>query len=184
MDFVSDSLSTGRRIKCLTVVDDFSRESVQIAVDFGMGAGYVTRLLDEAAKFRGYPRAIRTDNGPEFTARAFLAWTQTNQIEHVLIEPGCPTQNAYIESFNGSFRDACLNEHWFTSLTDARSEIARWRSDYNEVRPHSSIGRIPPAEFAAQQSITAAVTTKQSANLETGFSEETLVRWRGAGHGQ
>ena len=150
MDFVSDSLSTGRRIKCLTVVDDFSRESVQIAVDFGMGAGYVTRLLDEAAKFRGYPRAIRTDNGPEFTVRAFLAWTQTNKIEHVLIEPGCPTQNAYIESCNGSFRDECLNEHWFTSLADARSEIASWRRDYNETRPHSSFGRIPPAEFAAQ----------------------------------
>ena len=99
MDFISDSLSTGRRIKCLTVVDDFSRESVQIHVDFGMGAGYVAGLLDEAAKFRGYPKAIRTDNGPEFTARAFLAWTQTNKIEHVLIEPGCPTQNAYIESF-------------------------------------------------------------------------------------
>ena len=150
MDFVSDSLATGRRIKCLTVVDDFSRESVQIAVDFGMGAGYVTRLLDEAAKFRGYPRAIRTDNGPEFTARAFAAWAQSNQIEHVLIQPGCPTQNAYIESFNGSFRDECLNEHWFTSLADARSEIGRWSRDYNETRPHSSTGRIPPATFAAQ----------------------------------
>ena len=150
MDFVSDSLFTGRRIKCLTVVDDFSRESVQIAVDFGMGAGYVTRLLDEAAKFRGYPKAIRTDNGPEFTARAFLAWTQSNHIEHVLIQPGCPTQNAYIESFNGSFRDECLNEHWFTSLADARNEIACWRRDYNETRPHSSIARIPPAKFAVQ----------------------------------
>ena len=150
MEFVSDSLSTGRRIKCLTVVDDFSRESVQIAVDFGMSAGCVTRLLDEAAKNRCYPRAIRTDNGPEFTAQAFLPWTQGNRIEHVLIEPGCPTQSAYIESFNGSFRDECLNEHWFTSLADARSESARWRRDYNEVRPHSSIWRIPPARISAQ----------------------------------
>ena len=118
MDFVSDSLCTGRRLKFLTVADDFSHECVQMAVDFGMGAGYVTRLLDEAAVFRGYPKAVRTDNGPEFTARAFLAWTQQRKIEHILIEPGCPTQNAYIESFNGTFRDECLNEHWFTSLVE------------------------------------------------------------------
>ena len=120
MDFVSDSLANGRRIKCLTVTDDFTRESVQIATDFGMGAGYVTRLLDEAAKFRGYPRAVRTDNGPEFTARAFLAWTQAHQVVHLLIQPGRPMQNGYIENFNGSFRDECLNENWFTSLADAR----------------------------------------------------------------
>ena len=175
MDFVSDSLSTGRRIKCLTVVDDFSRESVQIAVDFGMGAGYVTRLLDEAAKFRGYPRAIRTDNGPEFTARAFLAWTRSNQIEHVLIQPGCPTQNACIESFNGSFRDECLNEHWFISLADARGEIARWRRDYNETRPHSSIGRIPPARFAAQhRQLTADAAREPSAINHNSSQHDTI----------
>jgi putative transposase len=150
MDFVSDSLSSGRRLKFLTVTDDFSRECVQMAVDFGMGAGYVTRLLDEAAVFRGYPTAVRTDNGPEFTAKAFLAWTQQRKIEHILIEPGCPTQNAYIESFNGTFRDECLNEHWFSSLGEARAEAVRWRKDYNEVRPHSNIGRIPPSKFAAQ----------------------------------
>ena len=175
MDFVSDSLSSGRRIRCLTVVDDFSRESVQIAVDFGMGAGYVTRLLDEAAKFRGYPKAIRTDNGPEFTARAFLAWTQSRKIEHVLIQPGCPTQNAYIESFNGSFRDECLNEHWFTSLADARGEIARWRLDYNEVRPHSSIGRIPPAKFAAQhRQLTADAARETSATNHYSSQHEPI----------
>ena len=176
MDNVRDSLSTGRRIKCLTVVDDFSRESVQIAVDFGMGAGYLTRLLDEAAKFRGYPKAIRTDNGPEFTAKAFLAWTQTNKIEHVLIQPGCPTQNAYIESFNGSFRDECLNEHWFTSLADARSEIASWRRDYNETRPHSSIGRIPPAEFAAQhRQLTADAARETPAISHTNSSHQETI---------
>jgi len=149
LDFVSDSLANGRRIKCLTVADDFTHECVQIATDFGMGASYVTRLLDEAAKFRGYPQAIRTDNGPEFTARAFLAWAQQHQITHLLIQPGRPMQNGYIESFNGTFRDECLNEHWFTSLADARIEIARWRRDYNEVRPHSSCLRMPPAKFAA-----------------------------------
>ncbi len=149
MDFVFDSLSSGRSIKCLTVIDDFSRESVQIAVDFGINAPYVSRLLDQAAQFRGYPKSIRTDNGPEFTSRAFVAWTQLHNIEHILIEPGSPTQNAYIESFNGTFRDECLNEHWFTALPQARYEIALWRADYNEVRPHSSCNRTPPAKFAA-----------------------------------
>ena len=150
MDFVSDSLSSGRRIKCLTVVDDFSKESVDITVDYGISGQYVTRVLDQVARFRGYPAAVRTDNGPEFTSRAFLAWTHKNGIRHILIEPGKPMQNGYIESFNGKFRDECLNEQWFESLSQARECIARWRQDYNEVRPHSSLGRIPPARFAQQ----------------------------------
>jgi putative transposase len=153
MDFVSDAIARpgvpARRIKCLTVTDDFSRECVDIAVDFGIGGGYVTRLLDQAAQFRGYPQAVRTDNGPEFTSRAFMTWAQQHGIQHLLIEPGSPTQNAYIESFNGSFRDECLNENWFDSLAQAREVIAQWRKDYNEIRPHSSIGRMPPAQFAA-----------------------------------
>ncbi|MFN6508175.1 IS3 family transposase [Xanthomonas translucens pv. translucens] len=149
MDFVFDTLANARRIKCLTVVDDFTRESVDIAVDHGISGAYVVRLLDQAACFRGYPRAVRTDNGPEFTSRAFITWTQRHGIEHILIEPGAPTQNAYIESFNGKFRDECLNEHWFTSLAQARDVIADWRRHYNEIRPHSSCGRIPPAQFAA-----------------------------------
>jgi putative transposase len=149
MDFVSDALANGRRIKCLTVTDDFTRECVDIAVDHGISGAYVVRLLDQAACFRGYPRAVRTDNGPEFTSRAFIAWTQQHGIEHLLIEPGRPMQNGFIESFNGKFRDECLNEHWFTSLTKAREVLADWRRDYNEVRPHSSCGRIPPSHFAA-----------------------------------
>jgi len=153
MDFVSDSLSNGRRIKCLTVADDFSHECVDIAVDFGISGQYVTRLLDQAAIFRGYPIAVRTDNGPEFTSRAFLAWTTLHGIRHILIQPGRPMQNGYIESFNGKFRDECLNEQWFQSLPQARDCIAEWRKDYNEVRPHSSLGRIPPAQFAQQQRI-------------------------------
>lgn len=110
MDFVSDSLSSGRRIKCLTVADDFSHESVDIAVDYGISGQYVTRLLDRAALFRGYPRALRTDNGPEFTSRVFMAWAKSHGIRHILIQPGRPMQNGYIESFNGKFRDECLNE--------------------------------------------------------------------------
>ncbi|MCM8567740.1 IS3 family transposase [Thauera linaloolentis] len=149
MDFVSDALANGRRLKCLTVADDFSHECVDIVVDHGISGAYVVRMLDQAACFRGYPRAVRTDNGPEFTSRAFIAWTQQHRIEHLLIEPGRPMQNGYIESFNGKFRDECLNEHWFTSLAQARDVIADWRRDYNEVRPHSSCGRIPPSRFAA-----------------------------------
>ena len=149
MDFVSDSLASGRRIKCLTVADDFSHECVDIATDFGISGQYVTRLLEQAAIFRGYPAAVRTDNGPEFTSRAFMGWAQTHGIRHILTQPGKPTQNGYIESFNGKFRDECLNEHWFETLPQARTVIAAWRQDYNEVRPHSSCRRMPPARFAA-----------------------------------
>ncbi|OGA86857.1 MAG: transposase [Burkholderiales bacterium GWA2_64_37] len=148
MDFVSDSLSGGRRLKYLTVADDFSHESVEIAVDFGISGQYVIRVLDRAALFRGYPKAVRTDNGPEFTSRAFMAWAQTHGIRHILIQPGRPMQNGYIESFNGKFRDEHLNESWFESLHQARTAVAVWRTDYNEVRPHSSLGRMTPARFA------------------------------------
>ncbi|WP_422614097.1 IS3 family transposase [Chromobacterium amazonense] len=150
MDFVSDQLASGRRLKCLTVADDFSHEAVQIAVDFSMSGQYVTRMLDQAAQFRGYPSAIRTDNGPEFTSRAFMGWAQSRGIRHILIQPGRPMQNGYIESFNARLRDECLNEHVFDSLAEARQIISAWRDDYNQVRPHGSIGRIPPAEFAAR----------------------------------
>jgi putative transposase len=147
LQVVMDARANGRRIKCLTIVDDFSRECVDIAVDHGIGGEYVTRLLDHVAQFRGYPVAIRTDQGPEFTSRAFMAWTVARGVRHQPNDAGCPTQNAYVE--NGKFRDECLNEQWFETLAQARQEIARWRRDYNEVRPHSSLGRIPPARFAA-----------------------------------
>jgi putative transposase len=148
MDFVSDSLANGRRLKFLTVADDFSHECVDIVVDWGISGEYVTRVLDRAATFRGYPLAVRTDNGPEFTSRVFLAWTHAHGIRHILIEPGKPMQNGFIESFNGKFRDEHLNEQWFETLQQARSATAIWRQDYNEVRPHGSIGRMPPARFA------------------------------------
>ena len=116
MDFVSDSLVNGRRIKCLTVADDFSHECVDIATDYGIGGQYVTRILDRAALFRGYPSVVRTDNGPEFTSRAFMGWAQAHGIRHILIQPGRPMQNGYIESFNGSLRDELLNGEIFYSL--------------------------------------------------------------------
>ena len=186
MDFVSDSLVNGRRLKCLTVADDFSHECVDIAVDYGIGGQYVTRLLDQAAIFRGYPKVVRTDNGPEFTSRAFMGWVQCHGIRHLLIEPGRPMQNGYIESFNGKFRDECLNEHWFQSMHQARFAIAEWRRDYNEVRPHSSIGRIPPARFAELHRRGAAMRfihplTLESTKLATRTSTLRLVRQQGAG---
>jgi putative transposase len=150
MDFVFDALASGRRIKCLTIVDDFTKEAVDVAVDQSIGGLYVTRLLDRAALFRGYPQAIRTDQGPEFTGKALDQWAYTHGVTLKLIQAGKPTQNAYIESFNGKFRDECLNDHWFTSLAHARAIIGNWRRDYNEHRPHSALAYQTPAEVAAQ----------------------------------
>ena len=150
MDFVSDALANGRRIKVLTIVDDFSKEAIDLAVDFGISGHYVTRVLDQAARFRGYPKAIRTDQGPEFTGNALDQWAYRHGVQLKLIQAGRPTQNAFIESFNGRFRDECLNDHWFTSLPQARILIAAWRRDYNQHRPHSSLDYLTPSEFAAK----------------------------------
>ena len=115
--------------------------------------------------FRGYPIAVRTDNGPEFISCAFLAWTTLHDIRHILIQPGRPMQNGYSKSFNGKFREECLNEQWFQSLSKARDCIAEWRKDYNEVRPHSSLGRIPPSQFAQQQRIQIFATDSNTINF-------------------
>ena len=149
IDFVSDALESGRRLKCLTIVDDFTKEAVDIVVDHGISGRYVARVLDAAGRFRQLPATIRTDQGPEFTCKAMDAWAYAHGIELRLIQAGKPTQNAYVESFNGKFRDECLNEHWFQSLADARAKIAAWRIDYNQNRPHSSLADATPAEFAA-----------------------------------
>ena len=127
------------------------RECLDTAVDYGISGGYVARVLEAIGQFRGLPRAIRTDQGPEFTSRALDRWAYGRGVDLKLIAAGKPTQNAYIESFNGKFRDECLNDHYFNNLAHARAVIADWRRDYNETRPHSAIiGRMPPAEFAAR----------------------------------
>ncbi|HBS6754083.1 TPA: IS3-like element ISKpn34 family transposase, partial [Klebsiella pneumoniae] len=149
MDFVMDALATGRRIKCLTCVDDFTKECLTVTVAFGISGVQVTRILDSIALFRGYPATIRTDQGPEFTCRALDQWAFEHGVELRLIQPGKPTQNGFIESFNGRFRDECLNEHWFSDIVHARKIINDWRLDYNECRPHSSLNYLTPAEFAA-----------------------------------
>ncbi len=123
MDFVSDALANGRRIKVLTIVDDFTKESIDIVVDHGISGLYVARSLDQAARYRGYPKAVRTDQGPEFTSRVLGPAGLHQGVMLKLIGAGKPAQNAYIESFCGKFRDECLNEHWFTSLAQARGVI-------------------------------------------------------------
>lgn len=149
---VMDALATGRRIKVLTIVDDCTKEAIDLVVDFGISGHYVTPILDQAARFRGYPSAIRTDQGPEFTGKGKaldqLAYEHGVQLK--LIQAGKPTQYAYIESFNGKFRDECLTEHWFQSLPHSRVVIQAWRKDYIERRPHSGLGYQTPAEAAEQ----------------------------------
>ena len=135
MDFVSDALEHGARLKCLTIVDDFSNESIDIVLDHGISGLYVTRVLDQAARFRELPHTIRTDQGPEFTGKALDQWAYQRGVELRLIQAGKPTQNAYVESFNGKFRDECLNEHWFRSLPEAREIVGRWRQDYIRDQP-------------------------------------------------
>lgn len=148
MDFVFDRVATGRSIKCLTIVDDATHESVAVVPEHSMGGVHLVRVMDEICAKRGRPSIIRTDNGKEFTGTAMLTWAHRNGVDLRLIEPGKPNQNAYIESFNGRLRDECLNEHWFTSLQHARVVIERWRREYNEERPKKQLGGLTPAAYA------------------------------------
>ena len=148
MDFVSDCTAAGRRFRCFTIVDDFSRESPAIAVDTSMPGQRVTGVLDSLAMMRGgLPGTIVCDNGPEFSGIALDRWAHERGVKICFIRPGKPVENAFIESFNGKFRDECLNENWFTSLEDAQEKIEKWRLDYNRNRPHSSLGNLTPNEF-------------------------------------
>ena len=148
MDFVFDRTAEGRVIKSLTVVDDATHEAVAVVPERAMGGKQLVRILDQLAGTRGLPQAIRTDNGKEFCSRAMLTWAHARGVQLFLIEPGKPNQNAYIESFNGRFRDECLNEHWFTSLQHARVVIGAWQREYNEERPKKSLGGLTPTAYA------------------------------------
>ena len=149
MDFVSDSLYNGRRFRVLTIVDDFSRESPALEVDHSLTGQRVTRVLDRIAMTRDLPEMITVDNGPEFIGKALDLWAFKNQIKLRFIQPGKPVQNAYIESFNGKFREECLNDNIFVSLQSAREIIENWRQDYNSERPHSSLNDMTPEAFAS-----------------------------------
>lgn len=147
MDFVHDRLVTGRRFKCLTMTDLCSKEVPVIEVDVSIGGARVCRILDRLFLTRPLPAALILDNGPEFAGTALDAWAAQHGVALHFIQPGKPVQNAFIESFNGKFRDECLNEHWFLSLQEAQLVIEAWRREYNEERTHSSIGNVTPMEF-------------------------------------
>ena len=140
MDFVSDATASGRRFRTFNVVDDFTRECLAIYVDSSINGHRVARLLGELVVARGKPQFIVSDNGPEFISRVLDRWAYESAVKLHFIRAGKPVENAFIESFNGRFRDECLDQHWFADLADARSTIGDWLVDYNEVRPHGSLG--------------------------------------------
>src|ERR1700730_217698 len=148
LDFLSDTLIDGRRFRILAVVDDFTRECLALVADTSLSGQRVVRELDIIIIGRGRPASIVSDNGTEFTSMAMLRWAQQEQIAWHYIAPGKPTQNAFVESFNGRLRDELLNETLFTSLAHAREALADWRSDFNTVRPHSGVGGLTPAIYA------------------------------------
>jgi putative transposase len=150
LDFVHDRLANGRSLRLLTVHDDYTRECLWIEADTSLSGPRVTRVLDCVAELRGRPASLITDNGPEFAGLALERWAHDRQVTHRFITPGKPSQNGYIESFNGKLRDECLNEHEFINLRHARELIETFREDYNQLRPHSSLGDQTPAEFAAK----------------------------------
>jgi putative transposase len=150
LDFVSDALDDGRRFRVLNVVDDFTRECLAAVVDTSLSGARVVRELGELIARRGRPCMIVSDNGTEFVSRAILRFAEDTGIEWHYIAPGKPIQNAFVESFNGRLRDECLNEHAFASLAEARRIIEAWRTDYNTVRPHSSLGGLTPSTFASR----------------------------------
>jgi putative transposase len=150
MDFVRDTLSSGRAFRALTLVDDCSRECPVIEADVSLGSDRVVAILERLAVSRGLPRTIVVDNGPEFQSRRLDSWAHHRGVQLQFIRPGKPVENAFIESFNGRFRDECLNQHWFLSLPDARRTIEAWRISYNTARPHRALGALTPAQYAHQ----------------------------------
>ncbi len=147
IDFVSDALAWGRRIRLFTVVDVFTREALAIEVDTSLPGGRVVRVLERLAEERGAPDEIVLDNGPELAGKALDRWAYERGVGLRFIEPGKPVQNAFVESFHGRLRDECLDRHWFLGLADARHTVEAWRRDYNRARPHSALGYRAPEEF-------------------------------------
>jgi putative transposase len=153
LDFVSDTFTDGRRFRVLVVVDDYTRECLALVADTSLSGLRVVRELDAIIRWRGRPDMIVSDNGTELTSMAVLRWCQQTGVEWHYIAPGKPTQNAFVESFNGRFRDECLNDTLFSTLSAARNAITSWKEDYNHHRPHSALGNIPPAEFAMKSTL-------------------------------
>ena len=149
-DFVFDACANGQKLKCLTVVDEWTHEALAIDAGGSIRSTRVIEVLDRLVAERGAPKTLRSDNGPEFVSLAVLGWLNRSGVKSAFIAPGKPWQNATNESFNGKFRDECLNMHWFSNRAEARVCIEQWRREYNEVRPHSSIAYLTPAAFVRQ----------------------------------
>jgi putative transposase len=149
MDFMSDQLYNGRRIRLLTLVDNFNRESLAIEVDEHIGSDRVVEILARLSRQRSLPGRIQVDNGPEFISKRLDQWAYFNGVELDFIRPGKPTDNGIIEAFNGRLRQECLNESWFLSLDDARQKVEAWRQEYNKERPHGALGNVSPFEYAS-----------------------------------
>ena len=164
MDFVADSFGASRRLRILAINDDCCRENLCLAGDTSISGARVARELDTLVRLYGKPACIVSDNGTEFTSRAILDWANKNRVEWHYIDPGKPQQNGFIESFNGSLRDELLNEELFESLADARRKLALWRYDYNNVRPHSSLGNQTP------------VQARRAFELQTGSTPDALAQ--------
>jgi len=153
-DFVFDACANGQQLKCLTIIDEYTRECLAIDVAGSIRSGRVIEVLAKLVSVRGAPRYLRSDNGSEFVSRAILRWLAEANIETALIDPGKPWQNGAAESFNGKLRDECLSMQWFKNRVDATILIEDWRQEYNTVRPHSSLGSLTPAEFAERMKST------------------------------
>jgi putative transposase len=160
IDFMQDTLADGRGFRTLNVVDLFTRACLAIEVDTSLPGRRVTRVLEQLCEQYGTPTQLRLDNGPEFTGQALDAWAYRQGVRLDFIDPGKPMQNGYLESFNGRFRDECLNQHWFLDLADARQLIEAWRVDYNVVRPHSGLDGRSPLEFARQSGADGGLSSK------------------------
>ncbi len=155
MDFVTDSFHDGRKFRCLNIVDIYTRECLAIVVDTSISGDQVCKRLDWLKLIRGKPEVIVTDNGPEFTSKALDSWAYQNNVRLSYIRPGKPMENGYVESFNGRFRDECLNEHWFMNMDEAKDLIEKWRIEYNTARPHSALAMLTPEEFANKEVVMA-----------------------------
>lgn len=153
MDFTSDKLGDGRSFRTLNVLDVFTRQCLSIEVDTSLSSGRVVRVMEALLARYGKPRFLQMDNGPEFRSKALDVWSKKNGVQLDFIEPGKPTQNGHIESFNGRFREECLNQEWFSTIKEARLLVEAWRVEYNTVRPHSSLNYLPPTLWAQRRTL-------------------------------
>jgi len=153
IDFMTDTLTTGRRFRTFNVLDDFNREGLAIEVDVSLPGARISRVLDHIAEQRGYPNYVRCDNGPELRSGALQSWAKEHGVTISYIEPGKPTQNAFIERFNGTYRREILNAYLFRSLAEVKAITEQWLDEYNSIRPHAGIGNIPPKKFARKNSM-------------------------------